>query len=54
MIEVIYHEEGILDHPRTQEILRRNPQATLIPCTHYKDAFQPADKVSASKSKNPR
>ena len=41
MIEVIYHEEGILDHPRTQEILRRNPQATLIPCTHYKDVFNP-------------
>jgi len=41
MIDVIYHEEGILDHPRTQEILRRNPQATLIPCTHYKDVFNP-------------
>ncbi len=41
MIEVIYHEEGILNHPRTQEILKRNPQAALIPCAHYKDVFNP-------------
>ena len=41
MIEVIYHEEGILDHPRTLEILSRHPRATLVPCTHYKDVFNP-------------
>ena len=41
MIEVIYHEEGILDHPSAQAILQRYPRATLIPCTHYKDIFNP-------------
>jgi spore photoproduct lyase len=41
MIEVIYHEEGILDHPSARTILARYPRATLIPCTHYKDVFNP-------------
>ena len=41
MIEAIYYEDQILDHPRTQEILKRHPQATLIPCNHYKDVFNP-------------
>jgi spore photoproduct lyase len=41
MIEVIYHEEGILDHPSVQAILKRYPRAILISCAHYKDVFNP-------------
>ena len=41
MIEVIYHEEGVIDHPRAQEVIERHPRATLIPCAHYKDVFNP-------------
>ena len=53
MIEVIYHEEGILDHPRSQEILRRYPRATLIPCTHYKDVFNPGGQSFRLQKKSP-
>jgi len=53
MIEVIYHEEGILNHPRTQEILKRNPQATLIPCAHYKDVFNPGRQSFRLQKQNP-
>ena len=42
MIEVIYYEEGVLDDPRTQLMLQRYPRATLIPCVHYKDVFNPS------------
>jgi len=39
MIETIYIEEEIEDHPRTGEICRRFPQARLIPCRHYGEIF---------------
>lgn len=42
MIEVIYYERDVLDHPRAQTIIRRYPQASLIPCEHYKEIFNPS------------
>jgi spore photoproduct lyase len=39
MIETIYIEEAIEDHPRTREICRRFPQARVIPCRHYGEIF---------------
>lgn len=35
----IYIEEAVWEHPRTQSILRRFPQAEKIPIHHYKDVF---------------
>ena len=33
----IYVEEAVWNHPRTQKILSRFPQAQVIPVHHYKD-----------------
>ena len=41
MIDQIYFEEEIEDHPRTQEFFARFPKATLTPCLHYKEVFNP-------------
>ena len=41
MIDLIYHEEGVLDHPRAREVIDRYPRATLVPCSHYKEIFNP-------------
>ncbi|MBO5459693.1 MAG: radical SAM protein [Lachnospira sp.] len=35
----IYVEKDVLDHPRTQEILRHFPNAVVIEIIHYKDVF---------------
>ena len=35
----IYVEEAVWNHPRTQKILSRFPQAQVIPVHHYKDVF---------------
>jgi spore photoproduct lyase len=53
MIKVIYHEEGILDHPHSQAILRLYPKATLIPCAHYKDVFNPSGQSFRLQKKSP-
>lgn len=39
MIEHIYIEEEILDHPRTQKIVARYPDATIITCERYGSVF---------------
>ncbi len=39
MIETIYIEEGIAQHPRSQEILSRFPKAHRIYCRHYGEIF---------------
>ncbi len=41
MIETIYIEEAVSDHPRTKEILGRFPKATRIPCERYGEVFNP-------------
>jgi len=40
MINTIYIEEEIEDHPRTREICQRFPKARLIPCRHYGEIFK--------------
>lgn len=35
MIDTIYIEEQVAQHPRTREILQRWPDARRIPCDHY-------------------
>ena len=39
MIDTIYIEEEISQHPRTQEILSRFPQAVTISCERYGEVF---------------
>lgn len=41
MIETIYIEEAILEHPRVIEILSRFPQAKKINCGRYGEVFNP-------------
>lgn len=41
MIETIYIEENILQHPRVTEICRRFPQARKIHCGRYSEVFNP-------------
>ncbi len=41
MIESIYIEEEIRDHPRVQQICRRFPQARQIGCARYGEVFNP-------------
>jgi spore photoproduct lyase len=42
MIDLVYIEESIREHPGTIEILSRFPKATLLSCTHYKEIFNPS------------
>ena len=41
MIEIIYFEESISEHPRTLGIFERFPQATRVPCSNYQEVFNP-------------
>ena len=41
MIETIYIEENIIQHPRVLEILARFPQANKITCGRYGEVFNP-------------
>ena len=41
MIETIYIEENILQHPRVIEIVARFPQARTITCGRYGEVFNP-------------
>ncbi len=41
MFTHIYIENEVADHPRTQEICARYPQATRVPCERYGEVFNP-------------
>lgn len=41
MIETIYIEERIMQHPRVAEITARFPEARTIPCERYGEVFNP-------------
>ena len=41
MIETLYIEEAIFDHPRSRTIRERYPNATVIPCQRYGEVFNP-------------
>jgi spore photoproduct lyase len=41
MIETIYTEEAILQHPRVLDIMARFPQARKITCSRYGEVFNP-------------
>lgn len=39
MIETIYCEAAVAQHPRAQEVIARYPQANVIACEHYGEIF---------------
>ncbi len=41
MIETLYIEEAVFDHPRSQAIRTRYPNAAVIPCSRYGEVFNP-------------
>ncbi|MGZ5058118.1 MAG: DNA photolyase, partial [Methylobacter sp.] len=41
MIETIYIEEAILQHPRVLDIVARFPQARRVTCARYGEIFNP-------------
>ena len=53
MIDSIYFEEGVAQHPRTKEFFERFPQATQIPCSNYKEVFNPSGQNFRLQKKNP-
>ena len=54
MIDSIYYEEGVREHPRTQKLLEQHfPNASLIPCSHYKEVFNPSGQNFRLQKKKP-
>jgi len=41
MIDIIYLEEAVSQHPHAREVINRFPKATVIPCENYKEIFNP-------------
>jgi spore photoproduct lyase len=41
MMETLYIEEAVWNHPRTREILKRFPKAVTVPCSRYGEVFNP-------------
>lgn len=39
MIDHIYIEEAVIDHPRSREIISRYPKATIVTCSRYGNVF---------------
>lgn len=53
MIDTIYIEEAVSDHPRTKQILGRFPKAVKIPCGRYSEIFNPKAQNFRLQKKNP-
>ena len=41
MIQTLYIEQAIFDHPRAVAIRQRFPKASVVPCQHYGEVFNP-------------
>ncbi len=53
MIDTIYIEEDIQEHPRVQEICQRFQKARTIPCHHYGEVFNRHNQNFRLQKKNP-
>jgi hypothetical protein len=53
MISTIYFEEQVADHPRTLHLFEKFPLADRIPCTHYKEVFNPGGQNFRIQKKKP-
>ncbi|MDA7756643.1 hypothetical protein N8920_01965 [Opitutales bacterium] len=53
MIDTIYFEEQVEEHPRTLRLFQRFPKAIRIPCSHYKEIFNPSGQNFRVQKKKP-
>ena len=53
MIDTIYFEEQVADHPRALSLFERFPKAQRIPCSHYKEVFNPSGQNFRLQKKKP-
>ena len=53
MIDTIYFEEQVADHPRTLALFERFSQADRIPCNHYKEVFNPGGQNFRQQKRKP-
>ncbi len=53
MIDTLYIEENIRNHPRTLSICDRFPQASIIPCERYGEVFNPKAQNFRLQKQNP-
>ena len=53
MIDTIYFEEQVAEHPRTLALFERFSQAGRIPCNHYKEVFNPSGQNFRLQKKKP-
>lgn len=53
MFKHIYVEEAVLEHPRTQALCARYPQAQVIPCAHYGEIFNRKNQSFRLQKKQP-
>ena len=53
MIDTIYFEEQVVDHPRALGLFERFPKAQRIPCSHYKEVFNPSGQNFRLQKKKP-
>ena len=53
MINTIYIEDEITDHPRTKKIIERFPSAIIISCTRYTEIFNRKSQNFRLQKKNP-
>ena len=53
MIDTIYYETQVEEHPRSIELFKRFPHASRIPCRHYKEVFNPIGQNFRLQKKKP-
>ncbi len=53
MIDTIYIEDGVVGHSRSEKIIARFPNASVIGCKHYKEIFNPSAQSFRLQKKKP-
>jgi len=53
MIDLIYIEDSVREHERAKEIMARFPKASVVPCNHYKEIFNPRGQNFRLQKKKP-
>ena len=53
MIDTIYYETQVEEHPCSIELFKRFPHASRIPCRHYKEVFNPIGQNFRLQKKKP-
>ena len=53
MIDVIYVEKGVAEHPRTKAIVERFSKATVVSCDRYGEVFNPRSQNFRLQKRNP-